>query len=100
MGGGPVISGLVWQVAASWFMSGEEECPHFFAEATNYLPPALPLSPPHPPTHVGPAGFIGPSQHLTPRIYSGGLRCPPVYPPPSAWWLKEGLLGVGGGGGC
>lgn len=52
-------------------MSGEEKCPHFFVgpQITSWL-----LSPP--PTHVGLAGFIAPNQHLTPGIYSGGLRFP------------------------
>lgn len=50
-------------------MSGWEQCPHFLGHK---LPPGSAC--PHPPTHAALAGFIAANQHLTPRIYSGGLR--------------------------
>lgn len=60
--GGAVISGLVWQVAVSWFMSGEEECPHFFIGATNYPPhPPSPLSPPILPPMSAWLDLLGPA---------------------------------------
>lgn len=60
---------------ASCFMSGRERClppPTFFFFFHHKLPPDSACPPAHP--RAGLAGFITTKQHLTWRIYSGGLR--------------------------